>query len=90
MIRFLKTSRKSSASGVTKQRICQHLKSNDASKTDRVQKATKNFISFTDASEFAYGAAAYIKITNETGVHVSLGDGQVASGATEVYFNPSS
>ena len=27
---------------------------------------------FTDASEFAYGAAAYIKVTNETGVHVSL------------------
>ena len=27
---------------------------------------------FTDASECAYGAAAYLKVTNETGVHVSL------------------
>ena len=27
---------------------------------------------FTDASECAYGAAAYFKVTNETGVHVSL------------------
>ena len=27
---------------------------------------------FTDASEFAYGAAAYLKVTTETGVHVSL------------------
>jgi hypothetical protein len=27
---------------------------------------------FTDASEQAYGAAAYLKVTNESGVHVSL------------------
>ena len=27
---------------------------------------------FTDASEHAYGAAAYLKVTTETGVHVSL------------------
>ena len=27
---------------------------------------------FTDASEFAYGAAAYLKVTSETDVHVSL------------------
>ena len=27
---------------------------------------------FTDASEIAYGAAAYLKVTTETGVHVSL------------------
>ena len=44
---------------------------------------------FTDASEFAYGAAAYIKVTNKTGVHVSP-DGQVASGSSEVYFHSSS
>ena len=72
MTLFLKISRKSSASGVTKQTDLSTLQIKRCFQDGPSAASDKELHVFTDASEFAYGAAAYIKITNETGVHVSL------------------
>ena len=72
MTLFLKISRKSSGDGVMKRRISQYSKSKGGFQDGPSAASDKELHVFTDASEFAYGAAAYIKVTNETGIHVSL------------------